>query len=58
MLAIEKGNDEVSITLLNRKDVNLTLKDIIEESALDYALKSDNLKILREIRKRLAYFNP
>ena len=57
MLAIEERNDEVSIALLNRKDINLTLEDVREESALDYALKSDNSKILGEIRKRLANIN-
>ena len=58
MLAIEDGNDEVSMALLNRNDINLTLEDVGRKSALDYALKSDNSKILGEIRKRLADFNP
>ena len=57
MLAIEKGNAEVSMALLNRNDINLSLENVKEESALDYALKSDDLKILGEIRKRLAGFN-
>ncbi|KAJ0418361.1 ankyrin repeat-containing domain protein [Aspergillus carlsbadensis] len=35
MLAIEEGNDEVSMALMNRKDINLTLKNIREENALD-----------------------
>jgi hypothetical protein len=54
ILAIEEGNGKVSMTLLNRKDINLTLKNIREESALDYALKSGNLKMLGEITKRSA----
>jgi ankyrin repeat protein len=58
MLAIEEGNDEVSMALLNRKDINLTLRNIREESALDYALKSGNSKTLGEIRKGLTGSDP
>ncbi|KAL3468724.1 ankyrin repeat-containing domain protein [Aspergillus californicus] len=57
MLAIEEGNDEVSMALLKRKDINLTFEDVREKSALDYALKSGNTKTLGEIRKRLAGSN-
>ena len=58
ILAIEDRNDEVSMALLNRNNINLTLEDVGGKSVLDYILKSDNLKILGEIRKRLANFNP
>jgi ankyrin repeat protein len=54
MLAIERRNDEVSMALLNRKDINLTIESVKEESAVDYALKSGNSKTLGDIRKRLA----
>ena len=57
MLAIEERNDKVSISLLNRNNINLTLRDIREESVLDYILKLNNLKILKEIRKGLANIN-
>jgi ankyrin repeat protein len=58
MLAIEQGNDEVSMALLSRKDINLSLENVREESAMDYALKSGNTKTLGEIRKRLAGPDP
>ncbi|KAL3468679.1 ankyrin repeat-containing domain protein [Aspergillus californicus] len=58
MFAIERRNDEVSKALLNRKDINLTLENVREESALDYALKSGNSKTLGEIRERLAGSKP
>jgi ankyrin repeat protein len=58
MLAIERGNDEVYMALLNRKDINLTLENVRQESAVDYALKSGNSKTLGEIKKRLAGPNP
>ena len=45
------------MALLNRNNINLTLEDVGGKSVLDYILKSDNLKILGEIRKRLARFN-
>jgi ankyrin repeat protein len=51
MLAIERRNDEVSMALLNRKDTNLTIGNVQEQSAVDYALKS---KTSGDIRKRLA----
>ena len=57
MLAIEEGNDEVSMALLKRKDINLTFEDVMEKSALDYARKSGNTKTLGEIRKQLAGSN-
>lgn len=41
------------MTLLDRKDIDLTLEDERGESALDYALKSGNSKMLGEIRTRL-----
>jgi ankyrin repeat protein len=58
MLAIEQRNDKVSMALLIRKDINLTLENVREESAVGYALKSGNSKMLGEIRKRLAGPNP
>ncbi|RDH26605.1 ankyrin repeat-containing domain protein [Aspergillus welwitschiae] len=57
MLAIEEGNDEISMGLLSRKNINLTLEDVKGERAVDYALKSGNSKTLREIRNRLAGSN-
>lgn len=57
MLAIEEGNDEVSMALLKRKDINLIFEDVTEKSALDYTWKSGNTKTLGEIRKQLAGSN-
>lgn len=54
MLAIEDGYDKGSMALLDREDINLTLRHIKGEIALDYALKSEDPRTLEEIRKRLA----
>ncbi|KAE8347876.1 ankyrin repeat-containing domain protein [Aspergillus arachidicola] len=53
MCAIEMENDEVSMALLGRKDTNLALENVRGESVLDYALKSNQSKMLAEIRQKL-----
>ncbi|KAB8213339.1 ankyrin repeat-containing domain protein [Aspergillus novoparasiticus] len=57
MLAIEEANDEVSMALLNRKEIDLTLTDAVGQKALDYALKSDDSRTLEILRNRLAVSN-
>jgi ankyrin repeat protein len=57
MIAIEKGNGGVSMALLDRKEIDLTLADVRGERALDYAQKSNDSRILGRIRQRLAVSN-
>ncbi|KAL2841297.1 hypothetical protein BJX68DRAFT_173137 [Aspergillus pseudodeflectus] len=52
MLAIERRNDEVSMALLSRKDINLTIGNDQEQSAVDYALKSGKLKDIGRYQKK------
>ncbi|OJJ51887.1 hypothetical protein ASPSYDRAFT_52862 [Aspergillus sydowii CBS 593.65] len=53
----DAGPTALMLAITTRKDINLTFEYVKEESALDYALKSGNSKMLREIRKRLAGSN-
>lgn len=53
MCAIEMENDEVSTALLDRKDINFTLENVRGESALEYARKLNQSKMLAEIRQKL-----
>jgi hypothetical protein len=52
--AIERRNDKVSKALLNRKDVNLILYNVREESALYYVLKSGNSKDVGRDQKKVS----
>jgi ankyrin repeat protein len=54
MLAIEQRNDEVSMALLNRKDINLIIGNVQEQSAVDYALKSGKLKDIGRYQKKVS----
>ncbi|KAL4861225.1 ankyrin repeat-containing domain protein [Aspergillus spectabilis] len=57
MFAIEQRNDEVSKVLLNRKDMNLILDNVREESALDYVLKSGNSKDVGRDQKIALFYD-
>ena len=56
-ITIQEGNGELSMALLDRKEIDLTLADVRGKRALDYAQKSNDSRTLERIRQRLAAFN-
>lgn len=57
MIAIQERNGELSVALLDRKEIDLTLADVRGQRALDYAQKSNDSRTLERIRQRLAASN-
>ena len=56
-ITIQEGNGELSMALLDRKEIDLTLADVRGKRALDYAQKSNDSRTLERIRQRLAASN-